>query len=167
MADRPVFLYAAVYDNVDDAQADYESVLDLHAVGLVGTFDAAVIEKDDGKVRVHKTEKPTQHGAWTGIAVGAVAGILFPPSIIATAAAGGLAGGVVGHLWKGMSRGDLKELGEALDDGDAALIVIGESKVEEQIEKAVKRAKKVIEKEIDAEADELKRAVEAAGTEPS
>ncbi len=163
MADRPVFLYAAVYDAAADARADYEAVLDLHAAGLVGTFDAAVIEKEDGKVHVHKTEKPTQHGAWTGIAVGAVAGILFPPSIIGTAVAGGLTGGVIGHLRKGMSRSDLKDLGEALDDGDAALIVIGESKVEEQIERAVKRAKKVIEKEIDAEADELKREVEAAG----
>jgi len=167
MADRPVFLYAAIYDDVADASADFEAVLELHAVGLVGTFDAAVIEKRDGEVHVHKTEKPTQHGAWTGIAVGALAGILFPPSIIGTAVAGGVAGGVVGHLWKGMSRGDLKELGEALDDGDAALIVIGESKVEEQVEKAVKRAKKVIEKEIDAEAEELKRQVEAAGTEAS
>jgi len=162
MADRPVFLFAAVYDEIADAEADYEGVFELHAAGAVGTFDAAVIEKEDGKVRVHKTEKPTQHGAWTGIAVGAVAGILFPPSIIGTALVGGVAGGVVGHLWKGMSRGDLKDLGEALDDGNAALIVIGESKVDEQIEKAVKRAKRVIEKQIDADADELKRAVEAA-----
>ncbi|MFN8164137.1 MAG: DUF1269 domain-containing protein [Solirubrobacterales bacterium] len=167
MADRPVFLYAAVYDDIAAAEADYEAVFELHAAGLVGTFDSAVIEKEDGKVHVHKTEKPTQHGAWTGIAVGAVAGILFPPSIIGTAVAGGVAGGVIGHLWKGMSRSDLKELGEALDEGDAALVVIGESKVDEQIEKATKRAKKVIEKEIDAEADELKRQVEAAGTEAS
>jgi uncharacterized membrane protein len=162
MADRPVFLYAAVYDDIADAEADYEAVFELHAAGLVGTFDSAVIEKEDGKVRVHKTEKPTQHGAWTGIAVGALAGILFPPSIIGTAIAGGVAGGVIGHLWKGMSRSDLKELGEAMDDGNAALIVIGESKVDEQIEKAVKRAKKVIEKQIDADADALKREVEAA-----
>jgi uncharacterized membrane protein len=61
-----------------------------------------------------------------------------------------------------MSRSDLKDLGEALDDGNAALIVIGESKVDEQIEKATKRAKKVIEKQIDADADELKRQVEEA-----
>ena len=162
MSDRPVFLYAAVYDDLADAEADYDGVLELHAAGLVGTFDAAVIDKEDGKVHVHKTEKPTQHGAWTGIAVGAVAGILFPPSIIGTALAGGVAGGVVGHLWKGMSRSDLKELGEALDDGNAALIVIGESKIDEQIEKATKRAKRVIERQIDAEADELKRQVEAA-----
>jgi uncharacterized membrane protein len=162
MADKPVFLYAAVYDNIADAEADYAAVFDLHAAGAIGTFDSAVIEKQDGKVHVHKTEKPTQHGAWTGIAVGAVAGILFPPSIIGTAIVGGAAGGVAGHLWRGMSRGDLKDLGEALDDGDAALIVIGESRIEEQVEKAVGRAKKVLEKQIDADADELKRQLDEA-----
>jgi uncharacterized membrane protein len=162
VADRPVFLYAAVYDDLADAEADRDAVFDLHAAGAIGTFDAAVIEKEDGKVHVHKTEKPTQHGAWTGIAVGAVAGILFPPSIIAGAVVGGAAGGVIGHLWRGMSRGDLKDLGEALDEGDAALIVIGESKIEEQIEKAAKRARKVIEKQIDADADDLRREIDAA-----
>src|SRR5262245_48552040 len=67
MADRPVFLYAAVYDDVADAEADYQTVFDLHAAKAIGTFDAAVIEKEDDKVHVHKREKPTQHGAWTGI----------------------------------------------------------------------------------------------------
>jgi uncharacterized membrane protein len=157
MADRPVFVYAAVYDDVDDANLDYEAVFDLHAAGAIGTFDAAVVEKEEGKVSVHKTEKPTQHGAWTGIAVGALAGILFPPSIIGTAIVGGAAGGVIGHLWRGMSRGDLKDLGEFLDEGDAALIVIGESKIEEQIEKATKHARKLLEKELDADAKELER----------
>jgi uncharacterized membrane protein len=162
MAEKPVFLYAAIYDDIADAEGDYEAVFDLHAAGAIGTFDAAVIEKEGGKVHVHKTEKSTQHGAWTGIAVGAIAGILFPPSIIGGAIVGGAAGGVVGHLWRGMSRGDLKDLGETLDEGDAALIVVGESKIDEQIEKAAKRARKVIEKQIDADADELKRELEEA-----
>ena len=162
MADRPVFVYAAVYDDIADADADREGVFDLHAAGAIGTFDAALIEKEDGKVHVHKTEKPTQHGAWTGIAVGALAGILFPPSILGGAIVGGAAGGVIGHLWRGMSRGDLKDLGEALDEGDAALIVIGESKIEEQIEKATKRARKVLEKQLEADADEFKRELEEA-----
>jgi uncharacterized membrane protein len=162
MADRPVFLYAAVYDNITDAEADYVGVADLHAAGVVGTYDAAVIEKEDGKVHVHKTEKPTQHGAWTGIAVGAVAGILFPPSIIGSALVGGAAGGVIGHLHRGMSRGDLKDLGEALDEGEAALIVVGESKIDEQIEKATKRARKVLEKQVDADAEEFKRELQEA-----
>jgi uncharacterized membrane protein len=165
MADRPVFLYAAIYDNHTDAEADYVGVAELHAAGAIGTYDAAVIEKGDGKVHVHKTEKPTQHGAWTGIAVGAVAGILFPPSIVGSALVGGAAGGVIGHLHKGLSRGDLKDLGEALDDGEAALIVIGESKIEEQLEKATKRARKLLEKQVDADAEEFKRELREAEKE--
>lgn len=162
MADKPVFLYAAIYDRTEDAEVDYEAVFDLHAAGAIGTFDAAVIEKQDGKVHVHKTEKPTQHGAWTGIAVGAIAGILFPPSILAGAIVGGAGGGVIGHLWRGMSRSDLKDLGEGLDEGDAALVVVGESKLDELLEKATRGARKVIEKEIDADAEQLKRELREA-----
>src|SRR6476469_10975704 len=111
MSDRPVFLYAAVYDEIADAEADYEAVFDLHAAGAIGTFDSAVIRKEaDGKVRVTKTEKPTQHGAWAGAAAGAVVGILFPPSLIAGAAVGAGAGGLTGHLSRGISRSDLKDL---------------------------------------------------------
>jgi uncharacterized membrane protein len=163
MSDRPVFIYAAVYSDRDDALADYENLLDLHAAKLVGTYDVALITKDaDGKVHVHKHEKPTQHGAWGGIAVGAAIGIIFPPSVIGTAVVGGLVGGVGAHLKKGMSRGDAKELGDLLESGDAALIVIGESRVEEQLDRALTRAEKSIEKEIDADSKEFKRELEEA-----
>jgi uncharacterized membrane protein len=162
MADRPVFLYAAVYDEIDDAEADYEAVFDLHAAGAIGTFDSAVIRKEaDGKVRVTKTEKPTQHGAWTGAGVGALVGIIFPPAVLGAAIVGAGAGGLTGHLTKGISRGDLKDLGEALDEGSAALIVLGESKIEEQLAQATRRANKLIEKEVDAEADDFKREIKA------
>jgi uncharacterized membrane protein len=166
MADRPVFLYAAVYDQIADAEADYEAVFDLHAAGAIGTFDSAVIRKEeDGKVRVTKTEKPTQHGAWTGAGVGALVGIIFPPAIIGSAVVGAGAGGLIGHLRRGVSRDDLKELGDELEAGNAAVIVIGESKIEEQLEKATQRANKLIEKQIDADADELKREIDAAARE--
>ena len=166
MADRPVFLYAAIYDDPADAEADYEAVFDLHAAGAIGTFDSAVIEKDeDGKVHVHKTEKPTQHGAWTGAGVGALVGILFPPAIIGSAVVGAGAGGLIGHLRGGVSRDDLKELGDELEAGSAAVIVLGESKIEEQLEKAVTRANKLIEKQVDADGDELKREIDAAAKE--
>ena len=138
-------------------------MFDLHAAGVIGTFDSAVIRKeDDGKVRVTKTEKPTQHGAWTGAGVGALVGLVFPPAVIGSAIVGAGAGGLIGHLRKGISRGDLKELGEELDAGTAAVIVFGESKLEEQLEKALARADKVIAKEMDADAEELQREIEAA-----
>jgi uncharacterized membrane protein len=163
MSDRPVFVYAATYGDRADAYADYEILLDAHSAELVGTYDVALITKDDeGKVHVEKHEKPTQHGAWGGIAVGALVGVLFPPSVLGAAAVGGVVGGVGGHLRKGMSRGDAKELGELLDEGEAALVVIGESRVEEQLDKALTRAEKTIEKEIDADNQEFKRELEEA-----
>jgi hypothetical protein len=59
----------------------------------------------------------------------------------------------------------VKELGDALDEGEAALVVVGESKVEEQLKKAQLRAVKQVEKQIDAEADDLKKQLEAAAKE--
>ena len=166
MSDRPVFLYAAVYDEIADAEADYEAVFDLHAAGAIGTFDSAVVRKEaDGKVRVTKTEKPTQHGAWTGVAVGAFVGLVFPPAILGSAIVGAGAGALTGHLARGISRGDLKDLGDELEAGTAAVIVIGESKIEEELEKATKRANKLIEKELDADADAVKREIDVAARE--
>jgi uncharacterized membrane protein len=166
MSDKPVFVYAATYAERADAEADYDALLDLHAAKLVGTYDVALITKDtDGKVHVMKHEKPTQHGAWTGIAVGAVVGVLFPPSVIAGAAVGGVAGGVIGHVRKGMSRGDAKELGELLVEGQAALIVVGESRLEEQLDKALTRAEKSIEKELETDAKEFERELKEAEKE--
>ena len=45
------------------------------------------------------------------------------------------------------------------------MIVIGESKIEEQLEKALARANKLIEKQVDADAEELKREIDAAARE--
>jgi len=55
-----VFVYAATYASLDDAEADYDTLLDLHDADLVGTYDVAIIDKDaEGKVHVTKHEKPT------------------------------------------------------------------------------------------------------------
>ena len=121
-----VFIYIGTYPGEAAARDDYDVVKDLHAAGAVGTYDAAVVTKDDaGKVHVNKDEMATRHGAWGGAAVGAVVGILFPPAIIASAAVGAAVGGVGGHLWRGMSRADVKELGEIMDAGQAALVIVG------------------------------------------
>ena len=162
MSDKDVFVFIGTYGSVDDAQQDYAAVKELHSSGVIGTYDAAVVAKDaDGKVHVHKDEMPTRHSAWTGIAVGAVVGILFPPSIIASAAAGGVAGGVIGHLWHGMSRGDMKDLGETLDAGQAALVVVGRVKLSEKIEKATAHAQKKTEKQMNVDGKDFEKELAA------
>jgi len=160
MADKPVFLFLGVYGNPVDAAADLEIVRALHTDGVIGTYDAAVAVKQvDGSVTVEKHEKPTQHGAWTGIAVGAVVGILFPPSILGMAAVGGLTGGLIGHFWRGMSRKDVTELGEALDTGEALLIVVGKDKLQAEFDKAGLKAQKQLEKQIDMDRKELDKEI--------
>jgi uncharacterized membrane protein len=166
MSDRPIFIYAATYASTEGAWADYDVLLELHAEKLVGTYDVAVINKDeDGKVHVHKHEKATQHGAWGGVAVGALCGVLFPVGVIGAAAVGGVVGGLGGHFRKGLSRGDMKELGEMLDAGEAALVVIGESRVREQLDKALTRYDKSVEKELDADSKDFKAALDEADKE--
>jgi uncharacterized membrane protein len=166
MSDQPIFVYAATYASTDDAWADYDVLLELHADKLVGTYDAAVVNKDEkGKVHVHKHEKPTQHGAWGGAAVGALVGVLFAPAVIGAAAVGGVVGGLGGHFREGLSRGEMKELGEGLLEGEAALVVIGESKVGEQLDKALTRAEKSFQKEVDADSKDFKRDLEEADKE--
>ena len=161
-----VFIYIGTYPDETAARDDYDIVKDLHAEGAVGTYDASVITKDDdGKVHVNKDETATRHGAWGGAAVGAVIGILFPPSLIGTAIVGAGVGGVGGHLWKGMSRSDVKEFGELIDDGEAALLIVGESKVAAAIDKADLKAEKHVAKELDVSSKDIDAAVEEAAKE--
>lgn len=163
MADnKVVFAFIATYNSVDDAWLDYDAVKTLHSSGVIGTYDAAVVEKDaEGKVHVHKHEKPTQRGTWTGIAAGALVGILFPPSIIASAAVGGAAGGLIGHLWRGMSRSDMKDLGETLDAGTASLVIIGESKLSDKVATATTRSTKQTEKQLNVDKKDFEKELKA------
>ena len=163
MADERLVLYLGVYADVERAEADYRDLVALHQSGRVGTYDAAVVDKDEaGHVSLTKHEKPTQHAAWTGIGVGAVLGILFPPSIIGTAVVAGTAGGLVGHLWKGMSRADVKELGEALDEGQAALLVVGSPDLRVQTERILSRARQRIVRPLDVKHHEFAAALQQA-----
>ena len=152
------FILVATYPDERAAQDDYQVVKDAHASGLVGSYDAAVITKDlSGKVHENKDETSTRHGAWWGVAAGAAVGVLFPPAILGAAAAGGVIGGVTGHLAKGMSRSQAKELGDFIDPGQAGLVVVGESKVEQAIAKAVTKAEKQTAKELDVDPKDVDR----------
>jgi uncharacterized membrane protein len=91
------------------------------------------------------------------LAVGVVA-VLFPPVGIGLAcagAAGAAIGGVAGHASGGMSRSDLKELGDALGAGQAGLIVVYETNLADQIAANIKAANRIVSKATDMAADQL------------
>jgi uncharacterized membrane protein len=164
--DKTVVVYVATYANLNDAKADYEAVKQLYSAGVIGTYDAAVISKDaTGKVTISKTEKPTQYGAWTGLAVGLLVGLFFPPYLLWEAAVGAAAGALIGHFWRGLSRSDMKQIGDTLQDSTAALIVIGQSKLQEVLQDATKHAVKQFEKELSTDVESFNKALTEAVNE--
>jgi len=173
MAIDTFMVYVGVYSSVDDAEADYQAVHDLHTrEGLIDAYDAAVIErKDNGKVKiVKKHETPTRVGGVAGGTIGLATGLviaLFPAAAIgggllaATTGGGAALGALAGHAAAGMSRKDLKELGEQLDNGQAGLVVVGASDMGAKIEEAMGKAGNVEEKELKADTAEIRKDAEA------
>jgi hypothetical protein len=66
-----------------------------------------------------------------------------------------------------MSRSDVKEFGDIIDQGQAALVIVGESKVQQAIDKAALRAEKRVAKELNVSPKDVDRAVQEAATEVS
>jgi hypothetical protein len=61
-----------------------------------------------------------------------------------------------------MSDSDLLEVGEVLDESEAALIVVDEVTVERVVEDATRRAEKEMKKEVRADAKEKEKAIDEA-----
>ncbi len=174
MAIDTVIAYVGVYDSVDEAEADYQLVKDLHReADLIDAYDAAVVARTDaGKVKiVKKHETPTRMGGVLGGGVGLATGLvvaLFPFAAVGggllagTAAGGAILGAVAGHAAAGMSRDDLKQLGEHLDAGQAGLVVVAVSDMGAKVERAMARASKLEQKEIEADTEQIERDAAAA-----
>ena len=174
MAVDTFLVYAGTYDELADAEADYEAIKDLHTdAGLIDAYDAAVIQRrDDGKVKIEKKhETPTRVGGVLGGGVGLATGLviaLFPAAAIgggilaATTGGGAVLGAVAGHAAGGMSRKDLKDLGEQLDKGQAGLVVVAVSDMGAKIERAMKKAKKIEEKKLKADQKQIEEDAKAA-----
>lgn len=178
MAKYDTFIaFAATYDSLEQAEGDYEAVKALYyELGVSDTFDAAVVEKDDeGKVRIRKKhEQPTRKGGWRGAGVGLATGAviaLFPAAAIGsgllalTTGGGAALGALAGHITGGMRRGDLKDLGELLDDGQSGLVVVAATDLSGRVEKAIARAKKLQQKELKAAEAEIEKEIEEAAKE--
>ena len=82
--------------------------------------------------------------------------------LAATTAGGAVLGAVSGHAAAGMSRRDLKELGEQLDAGQAGLVVVGVSDMGAKIEEAMRKAEKLEARQLKADTAEIERDAKAA-----
>jgi uncharacterized membrane protein len=167
MADDRLVVIASQYDSETDALHDFDEVRKLYSqLGMADTFDAAVLtRRPDKEVKIVKrVSQPTRHGASVGLGGGMALGAalaLFPAITLAGAlVAGGVlgasAGAIAGHMVSGMSRSDLKELGDLLDNGASGLVVVAASTVEARVEATMKRAKNQAKARLQADIDAMK-----------
>jgi uncharacterized membrane protein len=123
---HPVIV-VGVYDNRHRAELDYQHIAkNREELWSERIYALALVERTStGKAKiVNHLEPDADRGGIAGTVVGGLLGLLYPPIILITAAAGGGAARAAAHLWHGVSRKDIAELGAAIDAGEGAVMVI-------------------------------------------
>lgn len=131
--DKELAFYVAVYDNVDAARADLDAIEVLHEEDLLGTYDAAVVDQENGKPHIVKRmDRPR---------------VRVIPEVLGFGT---------------LRRKELKEAAEELAANEAGLIVVGEPTLDKAFDEAVTRASKTLKRVLDATTDELAQAMKEA-----
>jgi len=132
---RDLAVFIAVYDSVDSAVADLGAIEELHKDDFVGTFDAAVVDEEQGKPHIVKRiDRPMVRVIPEKLGLGP------------------------------LSRKELKEAAGALGGSHAGLIVIGQPTLEKGFDKAVTRATKVLKHTVDATTEEIAKELKEAAS---
>jgi uncharacterized membrane protein len=140
VTDDNIQIFVASFAGEAEAGAALKDFQTMHREGSIDLIDAAVIVHGaDGKVRFQETADPSgKKWAARGAVAGGVVGLIFPPSIIASAAVGAVGGGVWGKVRdKGFKDDDLRQIGEGLPPGSSAIIAIARDRVVEQLQKGL------------------------------
>jgi uncharacterized membrane protein len=148
-------LFVAMYGTEDGAGAALKDFKMAQREGAIDLIDAAVIvHTAEGKVKTEETADPSgKKRAKQGAIAGGVIGLIFPPSIIVSAAVVGAAGGVWGKVRdKGFKDEDLKEIGDSLPPGSSAIIAIAEDRMLQQMELALDGYDRIAKHAVSAEA---------------
>ncbi len=137
MTAKTLTAFVATYDDVADAREDFNEIKQAHRQDFIGSYDAAIVSKDEnGKIQIDSvSDEAGRKWIWAGLGAGALIGLIFPPSILATSAIGALSGAVIGRFRDGISHTDLDLIGEAISGDNAALVVIAEDRITEALEK--------------------------------
>lgn len=146
-----------------EAHEALKSVEDGRSVELEGVI--VVSRSEDGKLEVlEATDHSTKSGLKWGLVGGIALGVIFPPSILGSAAVVGTAGALAGKLRQRHHHGELEQqLANAIAPGHSGLIALVSDPGAVKIRKALERADAIVESAIDqVEADDIKAAAKQA-----
>jgi uncharacterized membrane protein len=166
VTDGAYTLFAADFTGADTAWEAYEALKEVEDGRTLEIESVIVVKRDaDGTLEVLKaTDRSTRRGLRWGLVGGVVLGVIFPPSILGSAALLGAAGAGVGKAREIRNRKDLaEELQDAIAPGHSGIIALVSDPGAVEIRKALAKADAIVEKALDkAEADEIKAAAAAA-----
>ncbi len=126
------------FDKVSRAEEVLLTLVHLQQEGEIALRDAVIAAKDEhGKVRIHQTIDPTVgQSAGQGAIWGTLIGVLFGPAFFVGTLAGAAGGALMARLIDlGLDDKWVKEVGEWLDPGTSALLLL----VSEEVRPAVVR----------------------------
>jgi uncharacterized membrane protein len=155
MASNPLEVFVAAFGNEEQAGEALKDFQNMDREGSINLIDAAVVVRGaDGTVKFEETIDPSgKKWAKRGAIAGGLVGLIFPPSIIASAVVGGAGGGIWGKIRdKGFKDEDLKAIGESLEPGTSAIIAIAEDRVLERLERGIEGYQKIARHALSAEA---------------
>lgn len=153
VSDGAYSLFVADFNDVGSAWAAYEELKSLEDGRHLEIEGVVVVSRDAaGKLEVQKaTDHSTRRGLTWGVVGGVVLGVIFPPSIIGSAAVLGAAGAAVGKARQLHNKGELAtELENAIEPGHSGLVALVSDPGAVKVRKALATANAIVESSVDS-----------------
>jgi uncharacterized membrane protein len=152
VSDGAYTLFVADFADTDTAWKAYEELKSMEDGRHVAIDGVVVVKREgEGGLEVQKaTDHSTKRGLTWGLVGGAVLGVIFPPSILGSAAVIGAGGAAVGKARELHHR---KEIADQLEDsiapGHSGIVALVSDPGAVQIRKALAAADAIVESTVD------------------
>jgi uncharacterized membrane protein len=166
VSDGAYTLLVADFSDTDSAWEAYEALRSAEDGRTVEIEGVLVVRRSaEGKLEVQKaTDHSTRSGLRWGVVGGIALGVIFPPSILGSAAVAGSVGALAGKLRQRHNHSELEQqLENAIPPGHSGLVALVSDPGAVRIRKALERADAIVASAIDkVEADDIKAAAKEA-----
>ena len=143
--EAPQDLYVAAYGDSAAAETAWKSLRQLVSDHVIDVEALALVNRDDdGKIHIKDTTRETGVGATIGAVGGALVGLIFPPSLLVTAALGAGLGAGAGALTDRIGKSKVKDEVEwAIPSGGSGVVVVFDEQWVTEVEKGLSGAVKI------------------------
>jgi len=162
-------LFVAEFSETDTAWQAYEALKRVEDGRSVEIEGVLVVKREaDGTLEVQKaTDHSTKHGLRWGLVGGVALGVLFPPSILGSAAVLGATGAAAGKVRQRHHNRELEaELQGSIAPGHSGILALVSDPGVLEIRKALDLADAIVERAVDkVAAEDMKAAAKEAETQ--